>query len=126
MKETVLRALFMWLVVFILLQPMFSYIDYLLDLQVKANTSYITQKAATEGTVTSSMRTEVINNLSKLGIDPAKINITSSSATVQERKSRIDVYIKVPRINQFPFDFSSGSQPTYYYGHGSIMSEYLD
>lgn len=91
MKETVLRALFMWLVLFIILQPIFTYIDYLLDLQVKANTSYITQKAATEGMVTASMRNEVISNLKAIGFSEASIEITSSTDTVQERKQRIDV-----------------------------------
>ncbi len=126
MKATVLRALFMWLVLFIILQPIFSYIDYLLDLQVKANTSYITQKAATEGMVTDTMRREVISNLQAIGFAEASIEITSSTETVQERKQRIDVYVTAPRMNLFPYNFSSGTQPTRYYGHGSIMSEYLD
>lgn len=126
MKATVLRALFMWLVLFIILQPIFSYIDYLLDLQVKANTSYITQKAATEGMVTDTMRREVISNLQAIGFDAASIEITSSTETVQERKQRIDVYVTAPRVNLFPYNFSSGTQPARYYGHGSIMSEYLD
>jgi len=116
----------MWLVLFIILQPIFSYIDYLLDLQVKANTSYITQKAATEGMVTDTMRREVISNLQAIGFAEASIEITSSTETVQERKQRIDVYVTAPRMNLFPYNFSSGTQPTRYYGHGSIMSEYLD
>lgn len=126
MKETVLRALFMWLVLFIILQPIFTYIDYLLDLQVKANTSYITQKAATEGMVTASMRNEVISNLKAIGFSEGSIKITSSTDTVQERKKRLDVFVTAPRINLFPYNFSTVSQPTRYYGHGSIMSEYLD
>ncbi|WP_151732980.1 hypothetical protein [Paenibacillus tengchongensis] len=126
MKETVLRALFMWLVLFIILQPMFTYIDYLLDLQVKANTSYITQKAATEGRVTDSMRREVIANLTAVGLPAEKIAITSSTAAVQQRKQRIDVYVTAPRVNLFPYNFSGTTQPARYYGHGSIMSEYLD
>jgi hypothetical protein len=125
-KETVLRALFMWLVLFIILQPIFTYIDYLLDLQVKANTSYITQKAATEGIVTAAMKSEVIANLKAVGFPEASIAISSSTETVQERKQRIDVYITAPRLNLFPYNFSGMSQPTRYYGHGSIMSEYLD
>ncbi|MCL6601473.1 MAG: hypothetical protein K6T94_01240 [Paenibacillus sp.] len=126
MKATVLRALFMWLVLFIILQPIFTYIDYLLDLQVKANTSYITQKAATEGMVTAAMRNEVTSNLRAIGFSEGSIEITSNSEIVQERKTRIDVYVKAPRVNLFPYNFSTVSQPTYYYGHGSIMSEYLD
>lgn len=126
MKATVLRALFMWLVLFIILQPIFTYIDYLLDLQVKANTSYITQKAATEGMVTAAMRNEVTSNLRAIGFSEGSIEITSNSEIVQERKTRIDVYVKAPRVNLFPYNFSTVSQPTHYYGHGSIMSEYLD
>ena len=126
MKATVLRALFMWLVLFIILQPIFSYIDYLLDLQVKANTSYITQKAATEGRVTDTMKREVISNLQAIGFAAASIDIKSSTETVQERKQRIDVYVTAPRVNLFPYNFSSNAQPTRYYGHGSIMSEYID
>jgi len=116
----------MWLVLFIILQPIFTYIDYLLDLQVKANTSYITQKAATEGMVTATMKSEVIANLQAIGFPASSIEITSSSELVQDRKQRIDVTIKAPRVNMFPYNFSSESQPGYYYGHGSIMSEYLN
>lgn len=126
MKATVLRALFMWLVLFIILQPIFTYIDYLLELQIKANTSYITQKAATEGMVTASLRSEVIANLKAVGFPEASIAITSSTTTVQKRKQRLDVYISAPRMNLFPYKFSGLSGPTRYYGHGSIMSEYLD
>ena len=126
MKATVLRALFMWLVLFIILQPIFTYIDYLLDLQVKANTSYITQKAATEGMVTAAMREEVLSNLKAVGFPGSSIEITSSSEGVQERKTRLDVFIKAPRIHMFPYNFSAVPQNPFYYGHGSIMSEYLD
>lgn len=126
MKATVLRALFMWLVLFIVLQPMFTYIDYLLDLQVKANTSYLAQKAAVEGTVTPTLKNEVIQHLQAVGFRESDIEITSDASAVQERSSRLDVYIKAPRIHMFPYNFSSGSTPGYYYGHGSIMSEYLD
>lgn len=126
MKETILRALFLWFTLFILLQPIFSYIDSLLDVQVKANTSYLAQKAATEGMVTSSLKNEVINNLERLGFSADEIQITSSTATIQERKTRIDVYIRAPRINLFPYTFGKVAQPKEYYGHSSIMSEYLN
>lgn len=125
MKATVLRALFMWLLLFILLQPIFTYIDYLLDLQVKANTSYITQKAATEGMVTAAMKSEVTANLKAVGFPENSVEITSSTEVILERKQRIDVYITAPRVNLFPYNFSGSSQPSRYYGHGSIMSEYL-
>lgn len=126
MKATVLRALFMWLVLFIILQPIFTYIDYLMDLQIKANTSYITQKAATEGMVTASMRSEAVANLKAVGFPEASIVITSRTTTVQKRKQRLDVYVTAPRMNLFPYNFSGMSQPARYYGHGSIMSEYID
>lgn len=102
MKETILRALFLWFVLFIILQPIFSYIDSLLDVQVKANTSYLAQKAATEGMVTSSIKNEVINNLKRLGFSAAEIEITSSTTTVQDRGSRLDVYIRAPALTYFP------------------------
>ncbi|MBY9080943.1 hypothetical protein KIH86_12600 [Paenibacillus sp. HN-1] len=126
MKDTVLRALFMWLVLFIVLQPMMTYIDYLLDLQIKANTSYLAQKAATEGMITASMRSEVMNNLKALGFTESSIGISSSTEAVQDRSSRLDVYIRAPRISLFPYNFSGNAQSSYYYGHSSIMSEYLD
>ncbi|WNS41019.1 hypothetical protein [Paenibacillus sp. MMS20-IR301] len=126
MKATVLRALFLWLVLFIILQPIFTYIDYLLDLQVKANTSYITQKAATEGMVTAAMKSEVIANLRAAGFPGNSIEITSSTEVILERKQRLDVYITAPRVHLFPYNFSGVTQPARYYGHGSIMSEYLD
>ncbi|KAA9004934.1 hypothetical protein F4V43_09950 [Paenibacillus spiritus] len=126
MKETVIRALFMWLILFIMLQPIFTYIDYLLDLQVKANTSYLAQKAATEGIVTSSLKNEVVHNLEALGFSPSSISVTGSTEAVQNREARIDVYIRVPRIPMFPYFFGTAKQPEEYYGHGSVMSEYVE
>jgi hypothetical protein len=76
--------------------------------------------------VTASMKSEVIANLKAVGFPEASITISSSTETVQERKQRIDVYVTAPRLNLFPYNFSGKSQPTRYYGHGSIMSEYLD
>lgn len=126
MKATVLRALFLWLVLFILLQPMMTYVDYLLDLQIKANTAYLTQKTAVEGRVTPALRSEVVANLTAVGFTASSIDITSASEAVMERSQRLDVYLSAPRVRLFPYWFTDASQPERYYGHGSIMSEYLD
>lgn len=116
----------MWLVLLIILQPIVSYMDYLLDLQIKANTSYLAQKAATEGMVTSALKNEVIKNLSAVGFPAASILISSSTETIQDRKTRLDVYIEAPRLVSFVFNFSKGGHSKNYYAHSSIMSEYIN
>lgn len=126
MKETIIRALTMWLVLFILLQPLASYMDYLLDLQVKANTSYLAQKSATEGMVTETLKNEVIKNLTAVGFPAADIHISSSTEVVQDRKTRLDVYIEAPRLVSFVFNFSKQSAPKVHYAHASIMSEFIN
>ena len=126
MSQTVARALLFWLLLFILLQPSLSHLDYLLDLTVKSNAEYIAQKAAVEGTVTPALRQEVIDNLTAVGFSAASIQINYDTSVV-ERGQRIDVTIQAPRIRIFPYIFSgTDSQPQYYYAHTYIMSEYWD
>lgn len=125
MKETVLRALYLWIVLIIITQPILDYTDYLKELIVKANTSYITQKAAVEGTVTTALKNEVIDNLKAVGFKEDQITIEYETI-IKDRKERLDVVIKVERPRLFLYNFSSVQQPQYYYGHGYIMSEYLD
>lgn len=126
MNQTVARALLFWLLLFILLQPSFSHIDYLLDLTVKSNAEFLAQKAAVEGTVTPSLRQEVIDNLTAVGFSESSIEITYHESIV-ERGQRIDITIRAPRIRMFPYIFSGTlNQPQYYFAHTYIMSEYLD
>lgn len=124
MKETLVRALFFWLTLLIIIQPILSHIDYLRDLIVKANTSYIAQKAAVTGVVTADLRQEVIRNLSRVGFKESSINIEYTT-DIKERSERLDVTIKVDRPPMMLYNFSGQSEPTYYYGHAYIMSEYL-
>jgi hypothetical protein len=125
MKETILRALYLPLLLIILVQPMLAYVDYLLENIVKSNTSYITQKAAVDGVVTPSLRQEVVDNLTAVGFSSADINIEYSNS-IKDRKQRIDVILKTPRLIRFPFNFATVPENQNYYGHGYIMSEFLD
>ena len=125
MKETILRALFLWLALIIIVQPILSHKDYLLDVLVKANTAYITEKAAPEGMVTPSLKQEVFDNLSAVGFDPTEISITYNTSVVMQRKERLDVTLQIPRAPLFLYNFSSQTQPSYYYAHSYTMSEYL-
>lgn len=125
MKDTVLRALYLWIILILITQPILDHVDYLKDLIVKANTSYITQKAAIEGTVTASLKQEVINNLKSVGFSESEITIEFDNV-VRDRKERVDVVIRANRPRLFLYSFGTVSQPRYYYGHGYIMSEYLD
>lgn len=125
MKETVLKALYLWIILILITQPIIDYIDYLKDLIVKSNTSYITQKAAVDGTVSDALKTDVINNLKSVGFQEDEITIEFENV-IKDRKERLDVVIQVERPRMFLYSFTSVSQPQYYYGHGYIMSEYLD
>jgi N-methylhydantoinase A/oxoprolinase/acetone carboxylase beta subunit len=126
MKETLLRAIYMPLLLYIILQPMYSYLDYLYDLAVKANTAYLTQKAATVGRVTPELRQEVVEKLMAVGFKEDEIQIESNSS-VRYRGERIDVTVRVERDRTlFPYMFTSASMPNVYVGHGTIMSEYVD
>lgn len=126
MKETLLRAIYMPLVLYIILQPLYSYLDYTYDVTVKANAAYLTQKAAAEGRVTTNLRQQVINNLKAIGFKEDEIQIETDPG-IRYRGERIDVTVKVLRERKlFPYLFSSKSMPNYYVGHGSIMSEYLE
>jgi hypothetical protein len=111
---------------YMILQPTLSYLDYLYDLQVKANTAYLAQKAATEGRVTPQLMQEVTNNLKAIGFSEGEIHIEADTI-LRYRGERIDVAIRVERNRTlFPFNFTSKSQPNYYYAHNTIVSEYLD
>jgi len=126
MKETLLRALYMPILLIMILQPMLSYLDYLLDLTVKANTNYLVQKAAVEGRVTPHLRQEVIDNLKAVGFSENQIWI-EYDPVVRHRGERIDVSITVFRNRMlFPYLFTSKTLPNSYYAKGSILSEYLD
>lgn len=126
MKETLLRAIYMPVLLYMILQPMLSYLDYLYELNVQANTAYLTQKAAAEGRVTPQLVQEVTNNLKAIGFSEDEIHI-ESDPTVKYRGERIDVIVRVERNRTlFPIAFTSQAQPKHYYGRGTIMSEYLD
>ena len=125
-KETILRAIYMPILLYMILQPILSYLDHLYDNAVKSNTAYLTQKAATEGRVTPQLIQEVTNNLKAIGFSEDEIHI-ESDPVLRYRGERIDVAIRVERNRTlFPFNFTSKSQPNYYYAHNSIMSELLN
>jgi hypothetical protein len=124
MKETLVRALFFWLTLMILVQPMLSHIDFLLDMIVKANTEYAAEKAAPEGILSGALRQDVLQNLAAVGFDPSEV-VLESSATVVERTERLDVRIQAPRRPMLLFRFGSEALPEHYYGHAYVMSEYI-
>jgi hypothetical protein len=126
MKETLLRAIYMPVLLFIVLQPMYSYLDYMYDTAVKANAAYLTQKAAVEGRVTPQLRNQVIENLKAVGFHEDEIRI-ESDPMIRYRGERIDVTVRVERDRAlFPYVFTSQSMPKEYVGHGTILSEYVD
>lgn len=126
MKETLLRALYMPILLYMILQPMLSYLDYLLDLNVKANTAYLVQRAGVEGKVTEELKQEVIQNLMAVGFSPSEIHI-EADPTLRYRGERLNITIRVDhRRNLFPYWFTRQPVPNAYYGHGTIMSEYLE
>lgn len=124
MKETIVRALFFWLTLIILVQPTLSHIDYLLDLVVKANAEYAAQKAAPDGIMTSTLRQEILNNLAAVGLDPGKV-VIESGTTVLARTERLDVRIRAPRQTFLLYRFGSEAMPSEYYAHAYVMSEYI-
>lgn len=124
MKDTLVRALFFWLTLIILVQPMLSHIDYLLDLVVKANAEYAAEKAAPDGILSGDLRQEVLNNLAAVGLDTSKV-VIESGTTVVERTERLDVRIRAPRQPLLLYRFGSEAMPTEYYAHAYVMSEYI-
>lgn len=125
MKYSVSVAALFWVVVIMILQPILSYRDYLIEAQIKSNTNYLAQVAAVEGYVTDGMRQQIVNNLSRIGFSESEVQITYSATRV-ERGTRIDVAITAPRAPSFPYVFSSEPDATRYYARANIMSEYLD
>lgn len=125
MRETVLRAFFLWIIVFAIVQPLISQADHLLDMTVKSNCEYMAQKAATDGTVSSSLKQEVIDNLKAVGFSESDIT-TVFDTTIKDRRQRIDVKLTAKRSTLFAYTFSSLAGPSVYYAHNYIMSEYLE
>lgn len=125
LKGTILRAVFMWVVVIIIVQPILSHKDFLLDLNVKANASLLAQKAAPEGVVTPQLYQEIVDNLKAIGFKEDQIEIQFSS-TIRERTEIIDVIILVERNPMFLYSFGKSNSPQYYYGRHRIMSEYIE
>lgn len=124
MKETVLKALYFWLVLVIVIQPALSQRDYLLNIVVKSNTSYLAEKAAVQGRITNELITEIKNNLKAVGFNDSDIEITGDTS-LKERGNKIDVIIKVKRPPMFVLNLGAIGVPTYYYAKTSISSEYL-
>jgi hypothetical protein len=126
MKGSVItRALLIWFSIFMLLQPILSYRDYLLDTLVKSNTYFLAQVSAPDGFVSPTNRQVVLNNLQRVGITPATVQIISES-TIKDRGERLDVEIQAPRANSFLLNFGDIPQSNIYIGHAYVMSERMD
>jgi hypothetical protein len=125
MKETILRAILFPLTLFILIQPLISHKDYLVDLIVKANAAYAAEKAAPEGLVTPAIRDQVIDNLEKIGFADSEIEMVYDT-TLKGRQQQLDVMIRIPRPPLFIYYFGTETQPQYYYARSYVMSEYLE
>lgn len=125
MKSAVLaQILFLWLFVLILLQPMLSHQDYMLNVAVKANADYAAEKAAPYGHVTPELRQEILDNLRGIGFDPSQIMI-ESQVIQQERGERIDVIIRAPRMPMFLYRIGNSQLPREYFAHSYTTSEFL-
>lgn len=122
--KTIAEICFLWLLVFVVFQPIISHQDYMLDVAVKSNAEYAAQKAAQYGYVTAELRAEILSNLAQVGFNESEVTIESQN-TEQIRGERIDVIIHAPRLPMFLYRFISTNLPTEYYAHKYTTSEYL-
>lgn len=126
MKATVVRALYFWLVLVIIIQPFLSQRDYLLNLVVKSNASYMAEKAAVEGRVTPAIRDEIMANLRAVGFTDSEISISGSGTTsTATRGQSIEIILAVKRPPSFAIDVSTESGAENFYSRVQIMSEYI-
>lgn len=124
-SSTFARVCFNWFAIMILLQPMFSQLDYFLDTAVKANAEYAAQKAAPNGTMTEEVRTRIRQNLAAVGFNPDSINIEATGG-IKSRGETMEVVIRAPRIVQsFIYKFGTTEPPTQYFAHTYTTSEYI-
>lgn len=124
-SSTFARIFFMWFAFVIILQPLFSQLDYFMDTTVKANAEYAAQKAAPNGTVTEEIRSEVRNNLAAVGFNPDSITIDATGG-IKSRGEKMEVVIRAPRIVQsFVYKFGSAEPPKEYFAHTYTASEYI-
>lgn len=124
-SSTFARIFFMWFAFVVLLQPMFSQVDYFLDTTVKANAEYAAQKAAPNGTMTEDVKMRIRQNLAAVGFNPDSIVIEATGG-IKSRGETMEVVIRAPRIVQsFIYKFGSTAPPTQYFAHTYTTSEYI-
>ena len=124
MKETIMRALYFWLLLVIIIQPFLSQRDYLLNLVVKSNASYLAEKAAVEGRITPELVEEIKANIEAVGLKVEDGDI-SGTTTLRQRGEEIEVVIRVKRPGAFLYNLGTVGAPTHYYSRQSILSEYV-
>lgn len=124
-SSTLARLFFMWFAFLVLLQPLFSHLDYFLDTTVKANAEYAAQKAAPYGRMTEEIKTQIRDNLAAVGFRPDSVSIDATGG-VKPRGEMMEVVIRAPRIVQsFIYKFGSSDPPTEYFAHTYTTSEYI-
>ena len=125
MAGVFVRIAFVWLLLFMALQPLLGHIDYMLYVVVKSNAEYAAQKAAPDGMLTGPVRDAVIQNLTAVGFDEDDIMITTNASYPLPRGEELVVQIEAPRIPMFIMNFSNEQLPTHYFGKAYITSEYI-
>lgn len=124
-SSTFARIFFLWFAFLVLLQPMFSQLDYFLDTAVKANAEYAAQKAAPNGTMTEEVRAKIRQNLAAVGFNSDSIAIEATGG-IKSRGETMEVVIRAPRIVQsFIYKFGTTEPPTQYFAHTYTTSEYI-
>ena len=125
MAGVFVRIAFIWLLLFMAMQPLISHIDYMLYLVIKSNAEYAAQKAAPDGMLTASVRDAVIQNLKSVGFNETEIFISSNTNSPLTRGEEIIIEIQAPRIPLFYLNISGQQTPTHYFGKAYIISEYI-
>jgi hypothetical protein len=125
MPGVFVRIFFIWLLLFMILQPILGHIDYVLQVVVKSNAEYAAQKTAPEGMLTQDVRTAVLDNLESVRFDRNKIQFTSNASSPLTRGEEIIIEIRAPRLPMFAYKFTSAEIPTSYLGKAYTTSEYI-
>ncbi|MBJ6360493.1 hypothetical protein ACFOQM_04090 [Paenibacillus sp. GCM10012307] len=125
MSGAFVRVAFVWMLIFLIIQPLLSHIDYLLYVVVKSNANYAAEKAAPDGMLTPSVREQVLANLQAVGIDPSQVVIVSNASSPLKRGEELEIQIEAPRLPMFVYQFTGQELPTTYFAKAYTTSEYI-
>lgn len=126
MSGVFVKISFFWLLIFMVLQPMLSHIDYTLSIVVKSNAEYAAQKMAPAGMLTAEVKEAVMENLAQVGFKAADVQWQTNTTQPLKRGEHLEVTIIAPRMPMFVLSFFGQELPKDYYARAYTTSEWVD